>query len=148
MQVSQAGISNYIPQFTVGCNYLSLPEIPAPGNKVFICQLQHWDCKDSFRALFETELQMYCWRFALWCLLYAQSSVTAMAKPWNWCNVVPVHTKNYTHSFMLCCGQLLFGTGQFDLYPSGLLHWHWGNHMIALVPVKKPWRLWVTILHE
>ena len=21
-------------------------------------------------------------------------------------------------------------------YPSGLLHWHWGNHMIAPVPVK------------
>ena len=35
-QVSQAGISNYIPQFTVGCNYLSLPEIPASGNKVHI----------------------------------------------------------------------------------------------------------------
>ena len=35
-QVSQAGISNYIPQFTVKCNYLSLPEIPASGNKVFI----------------------------------------------------------------------------------------------------------------
>ena len=33
-QVSQAGISNYIPQFTVGCNYLSLSEIPASGNKV------------------------------------------------------------------------------------------------------------------
>ena len=35
-QVSQAGISNYIPQFTVGCNYLSLPEMPASGNKVLI----------------------------------------------------------------------------------------------------------------
>ena len=33
-QVSQAEISNYIPQFTVGCNYLSLHEIPASGNKV------------------------------------------------------------------------------------------------------------------
>ena len=32
-QVSQAGISNYIPQFTVRCNYLSLHEIPASGNK-------------------------------------------------------------------------------------------------------------------
>ena len=32
-QVSQAEICNYIPQFTVECNYLSLPEIPA-GNKV------------------------------------------------------------------------------------------------------------------
>ena len=35
-QVSQARISNYIPQFTVGCNYLSLPEIPASDNKVVI----------------------------------------------------------------------------------------------------------------
>ena len=35
-QVSQAGISNYIPQFTVGCNYLSLPEIPASDAKVLI----------------------------------------------------------------------------------------------------------------
>ena len=37
-QVSQAGISNYIPQFTVGCNYISLTEIPASGNKVLICE--------------------------------------------------------------------------------------------------------------
>ena len=28
-QISWAGISSYIPQFIVGCNYLSLPEIPA-----------------------------------------------------------------------------------------------------------------------
>ena len=36
-QASQAGISNYIPQFTVGCNHLSLTEIPAAGNKALIC---------------------------------------------------------------------------------------------------------------
>ena len=36
-QVSQTGISNFIPQNTVGCNYLSLPEIPASGNKVHNC---------------------------------------------------------------------------------------------------------------
>ena len=36
-QVSQAGISNCIPQHTVGCNYLSLPEIHASGDKVLIC---------------------------------------------------------------------------------------------------------------
>ena len=35
-QVSQAGISNYIPQLTVGCNYLSPPEIPASDNNVLI----------------------------------------------------------------------------------------------------------------
>ena len=29
-------ISNCIPQYSVGCNYLSLPEIPASGTKVLI----------------------------------------------------------------------------------------------------------------
>ena len=40
-QVSQAGISNCIPQSTVGCNYLSLPEIPASGTKVLIYEEQY-----------------------------------------------------------------------------------------------------------
>ena len=31
-----SGISNCIPQYSVGCNYLSLPEIPASGIKVLI----------------------------------------------------------------------------------------------------------------
>ena len=35
-QVSQSGISNYLPQFTVGCNYLALPDIPTSGAKVLI----------------------------------------------------------------------------------------------------------------
>ena len=33
---------------------------------------------------------------------------------------------------------------RFYLYPPGLLHWHWGNHMIAPVPVEQPWRIWVN----
>ena len=33
-QVSQAGIINCIPQYSVGCNYLFLPEIPASDTKV------------------------------------------------------------------------------------------------------------------
>ena len=36
-QVSQAGISNYIPQKTVGCNYLFLPEM----GMINPCQLLH-----------------------------------------------------------------------------------------------------------
>ena len=40
-QVSQAGIGNYIPQFTVGCNLLSLRAIPAFGAKVLICNQHH-----------------------------------------------------------------------------------------------------------
>ena len=35
-QVSQTGLSNCIPQYSVGCNYLSLPEIPAFVIKVLI----------------------------------------------------------------------------------------------------------------
>ena len=50
-QVSQAEKSNYIPQFTVGCNYWSRPEIPASGNKVLILLYQtalenHWKRHD------------------------------------------------------------------------------------------------------
>ena len=34
----------------------------------------------------------------------------------------------------------------WSIYPyySGLLHWHWGNHTIAPVPMKQPWRVWVN----
>ena len=32
---------------------------------------------------------------------------------------------------------------EFYPYPSRPLHWHWGNHMIAPVTVKQPWRIWV-----
>ena len=35
-QLSQAWISNCIPQYSVGCNYLSMPEITASGTKVLI----------------------------------------------------------------------------------------------------------------
>ena len=31
----------------------------------------------------------------------------------------------------------------FYSYHSGLLQWHRGNHMIAPVPVKQPWRIWI-----
>ena len=27
-------------------------------------------------------------------------------------------------------------------YPSSLLKWHWGNHMVAQMAVKQPWRMW------
>ena len=36
---------------------------------------------------------------------------------------------------------------RFYPYPSGLLHWHWGNHTIAPVPVKQPWGIWLKALH-
>ena len=46
-----------------------------------------------------------------------------------------------THSFLeLMC--FVGGSNQPTYsYPPGLLYWHWGNHMIAPVPVKHPWRI-------
>ena len=29
-------------------------------------------------------------------------------------------------------------------YPSGLLHWHCGNQVIAPVPAKQPWWIWIN----
>ena len=28
------------------------------------------------------------------------------------------------------------------------VHWHWDNHMIATVPVKQPWKIWVKLTTE
>ena len=33
-------------------------------------------------------------------------------------------------------------------YPSGLLHWHWGNLTIAPVPAKQPWWIWMNASFE
>ena len=39
---------------------------------------------------------------------------------------------------------------QYSTYPhpSGLLHWHWGNRMIAPEPVKQPWGMWVNKTYQ
>ena len=55
--------------------------------------------------------------------------------------------------FVLCFLPLpvLWGSAWFYPYPPGLLHRLWGNHMIAPVPVKQPWRIWVkciTWIHQ
>ena len=48
-----------------------------------------------------------------------------------------------------CCGNIIISCGLvWSIYPynsSGLLYWHWGNHMIAPVPVKQPWRIWIQL---
>ena len=47
--IFQAGISNCIPQYSVECNYLSLPEIPASGTKVLISKRL---CCNRYRHIF------------------------------------------------------------------------------------------------
>ena len=52
-------------------------------------------------------------------------------------------------SLVVFCKLLLrLGNGCFHPYPSGFLHWHWGNHTIAPVPVKQPWRIHVNQWHK
>ena len=50
-QVSQAGISNYIPHQTVGCNYSSLPEIPASGTEVLNYGVWYLTYHDIWRII-------------------------------------------------------------------------------------------------
>ena len=40
-EITQAWINNCIPQYSVGCNYLSLPVIPASSTKMLIQPKQH-----------------------------------------------------------------------------------------------------------
>ena len=55
---------------------------------------------------------------------------------------------------LFCCGYMVIwwvSAGllwSFYPYSSGLLHWHWGNHTIAPVPVKQPWKIWVNESHQ
>ena len=46
--------------------------------------------------------------------------------------------------FMLWCVLFWLDEDQFYPHPSGLLHWWWGNHIIAPVAVKQPRRIWVN----
>ena len=48
---------------------------------------------------------------------------------------------------VICCG-LVTVDFTHKWYPSRLFHWHWGNHMIAPVPLKQPWRISVQIIHN
>ena len=50
----------------------------------------------------------------------------------------------WLHCILFCFSDIISFCGSMRtiyLYPSGLLHWHWDNHMIASVPVKQPWRI-------
>ena len=64
-----------------------------------------------------------------------------------------VLTGTQRHQQKLCqsafrCVLMEWGNSQFYRCYSGLLHWHWGNSMMAPVPVKQPWRIWVNKSYE
>ena len=59
--------------------------------------------------------------------------------PYVFTHVVINLTINYAHGFiMLCFVMVVIGGFMWFIcpYSSGLLHWHWGKHMFAPVPVK------------
>ena len=51
---------------------------------------------------------------------------------------------------MLVWRQLYFESGPswFFSHPSRLLHWHWGNCIIAPVPAKHPWNKWINLINS
>ena len=57
-----------------------------------------------------------------------------------------VHSIKYAH--MLCCHLYAVLMNASSCNYSGLVSWHWGNHMIAPVPVKQPWRIWLNRFQE
>ena len=54
-----------------------------------------------------------------------------------------VYPKKYAHGFALLCFVVVIHWLIFP-YPSGLLHWHYGNLTIAPVPAKQPWWIWIN----
>ena len=66
-------------------------------------------------------------------------------KKTSWhCNKNCVYIPRNMHTvFALLCFVVVIHWLIFP-YPSGLLHWHCGNLMIAPVPAKKPWWIWIN----
>ena len=115
---------------------------------------QHLSVLDSWhrtkvRALFDTLDVQYSpwypgrdhfayapsqWETTLYCnvISYWQGAFTELSLPWIY-NVIHGHCLVL---FWLCWLGLCGFTWYIYPYPSGLLHWQWGNHMIAPLPVK------------
>ena len=59
------------------------------------------------------------------------------------CITVQYISRNVHTVFALLCFVVVIHWLIFP-YPSGLLHWHCGNLMIAPVPAKQPWWIWIN----
>ena len=57
-------------------------------------------------------------------------------------------TRYYREALCCLCFDTWLGTDWIYPYSSWLLHWYWGNHMIAPVPVNRPWQMWVNASQE
>ena len=77
-------------------------------------------------------------------------SVITYPCPWYplWHRVLIQYIPRNMHTvFALLCFVVVIHWLIFP-YPSGLLHWHCGNLMIAPVPAKQPWWIWINTSWE
>ena len=64
-----------------------------------------------------------------------------------------VYPIKYMHSLVVHCFVVVTSSFSVNSYNTfthtlqGYLHWHWGNHTIAPVPVKQPWRIWAKSIN-
>ena len=69
--------------------------------------------------------------------------VHSQAKPIDLFVKIQYIPRNMHTVFALLCFVVVIHWLIFP-YPSGLLHWHCGNLMIAPVPAKQPWWIWIN----
>ena len=77
-QASQAGISNYILEFTVGCNYLTLPSIASSGTQVLISKTGVVHLPHAYMQSFTTELSFIWYHISDSLALDVQHDVKAL----------------------------------------------------------------------
>ena len=66
---------------------------------------------------------------------------------WLWCHGEQYIPINMHTVFSLLCFAVVIHWLIYP-YPSGLLYWHCGNLMIAPVPAKQPWWIWINTSFE
>ena len=74
-------------------------------------------------------------KIPLWDIRLVHCGIRATAK----LQYIP---RNMHTVFVLLCFVVVIHWLIFP-YPSGLLHWHFGNLTIAPVPAKQPWWIWI-----
>ena len=104
--VSQVRISNCIPQHVVGCNYLSMPEIPALGAKVLI-----------YSSLSLSDLEVYC---AITCGNVCWENIgNNENKPWYFVSNI----LSYGFTSMTSSNYNVTGCGHGYVYNTNLVGW-------------------------
>ena len=107
-QLSQAGMNNRIPRYSVGCNYVPLPEIPVSGTKVLIWYMgSNWSpgAQPNIEVMVEFQIQI---KYV--CLPPSQSKHNGVLHIARQLCCVGM---NNQYSYLQCCGTahniMLFG---------------------------------------